>query len=243
MTCSVMDHVVSSLPGLFTCHYEKHIKKYVMETPFLLPDGDVLTFFFDPESGRLSDLGETVHRFVAQGISLEANKSWVQKSCLDPEVHFEYGELFIEDLRRPAALAGLINTAIRLADLELAKTQRRPKTFREDVKAYLSTLPITYVSKHRARLRDAQFTFDFYVESPRHAYIETMHAQPKFVQQVGINLLGKWAIAKKNDANMLLITVLHPGLILPTIVSEQLSDLSLMVPWEYRVRLADALAS
>lgn len=243
MTCSVMDHVVSSMPGLFTCHYEEPTKKYVLETPFLLPDGDVLTFFFDPESGRLSDLGETVHRFVAQGISLEANKAWVQKSLIDPEVHFEGGELFIQELRRPAALAGLINTAIRLADLEMAKTQRRPKTFQEEVKAYLSTLPIKYVSKHRTMVRDAQLTFDFYIESPRQAYIETMHAQPKFVQQVGINLLGKWDIVKKNDASTLLITVIHPGLKLPTVVYEQLDDVSLMVPWEYRTRLAGVLAS
>ncbi|WP_146039000.1 hypothetical protein [Sulfobacillus sp. hq2] len=176
----MIDQVVSSMPWLFTCHYEEPINKYVMETPFLLPDGDVLTFFFDPESGRLSDLGETVHRFVALGISLEANKAWVQKSLIDPEVHFEYGELFIEKLHRPAALAGLINTAIRLADLELVKTQRRPKTFPEDVKAYLSTLPIKYFSKHRIMIRDAQLTFDFYVESPRRAYIETVHAHPKF---------------------------------------------------------------
>lgn len=242
MTHSMVDHVVNSLPGLFTCHYEEPTHKYILETPFLLPDGDVLTFFYDLESGRLSDLGETVHRFLAQGISLEATKTWLQKSFIDPEVRFEHGELFIEELGSPAALAGLINTAIRLSDLELAKTQRRPKTFREDVKAYLSTLPIKYVSKPRVTLRDAQLTFDFHVESPRQAYIETIHAQPKFVQQVGINLLGKWAIAKKSDPATLLITVVHPGLKVPTIVYEQLEDMSMMVPWEYHTRLAGVLA-
>lgn len=243
MPCNDVEHLLQALPALFSSEYEESTGKYVLSTPFYLPDGDVLTFFFDCESGRLSDLGETVHRLALQGISVEGNKTWVRRSLLDPEVHFDSGELFIDTVNRPTALAGLINTAIRLADLELAKYQRRPKTFREDVKSYLSSLPIEFVSKYRAPLRDVQLTFDFYVSSPRPAYVETMHAQPKFVQQASLNVLGKWTIARKSEPSTRLITVVHPGLTLPSIVLEPLQELSLVVPWDYRDRLERLLVS
>lgn len=44
------------------------------------------------------------------------------------------------------------------------------------------------------------------------------------------NVLGKWTIVKKNDANTLLITVIRPGLHLPAVFYEQLDDISVMVP-------------
>ncbi|WP_134439697.1 DUF1828 domain-containing protein, partial [Methylacidiphilum caldifontis] len=136
MTCEKIEGLLCTFPALFSCEYEEHIQKYVLKTPFYLPDGDMLTIFFDPESGRLSDLGETVHRFASQGISIEGNKTWLRRSLLDPEVHYDSGELFIETLDRPTALAGLINTIIRLTDLEIARSPRQPKKFREDGKAY-----------------------------------------------------------------------------------------------------------
>ena len=238
-----MEHLLDAFPGLFSCEYEESTQKYVLKTPFYLPDGDMLTFFFGPNSSRLSDLGETAHRFASQGISVEGNKAWFRRSLVDPQVHFDSGELFIETLDQPTALAALINTAIRLADLELAKSQRRPKTFREDVKSYLSSLPIAFVSKYRANFRDVQLVFDFYVSSPRSAYVEIFHAQPKFVNQASIQILGKWTLASGTDANVRRITVVHPGMRLPSLTYDRLQDLSAVVPWDYRERINELLVS
>ncbi|MCY0878245.1 MAG: hypothetical protein OWU84_04830 [Firmicutes bacterium] len=183
-----------------------------------------------------------MHRFASQGISIEGNKTWLRRSLLDPEVHYDSGELFIETLDKSTALAGLINTIIRLTDLEMARSPRKPKTFREDVKAYLSSLPIEFVSKYRAVLQEMQLTFDFYVSKPHRAYLETMHAQPKFVQQASLQVLGKWSIAKV-DNTVKLITVIHPGMMLPNIVVAQLEEVSTVIPWDYRERLKAILVS
>lgn len=64
--------VLPALPRRFHSRPHPHIPDAtVLETPWTLEDGDVVTLVYEARTQRLTDLGETAHRLVAAGVPRE----------------------------------------------------------------------------------------------------------------------------------------------------------------------------
>lgn len=87
----------------WTCTWDAHRTGWVLGTPFTDPDGDFLTLFLDPATGRISDGGETVHALVVREQPLQ--RSWLTLALRHRPVQYEAGEFWIGDA---TALADLI---------------------------------------------------------------------------------------------------------------------------------------
>jgi hypothetical protein len=133
---SIETHL-SDIASLFTCtpgtpgRLTQHFTRII--TPFHLPDGEVLDFYYRHEAGTffLTDLGTTLQWLKGQWVeeSLPASvRDLLPDICQAESVELRSGHLRIR-LTQEAEIAGglirLAQTALRIADLRFALYAQR----------------------------------------------------------------------------------------------------------------------
>jgi Domain of unknown function DUF1828 len=131
---------LSDIASLFTCtpgapgRLTQHFSRIV--TPFHLPDGQVLDFYYREEAQGhfFTDLGTTLQWLRGQWVeeSLPASvRSLLPEICQAESVELRSGQLRIR-VTQEAEIAGglmrLVQTALRIADLRFALYLQRPAT-------------------------------------------------------------------------------------------------------------------
>ncbi len=74
-----------------------------------------------------------------------------------------------------------------------------------------------------------------------HAFIKTLATPSKFVQPVGLTMLGTWDLVRGEYSDSTRVTVVGLRVRLPRILTQRLEDVSYVVPWENRTRLMGLL--
>lgn len=240
-----VDAILRALPDAFRYNpaYNVGTDFSAVETPLVLPDGDALPIFYDRQRDRFADLGETMHWLLASGVPIEQT-NWLpafEATLQITGVRLLGGALVTEGPASAALLLELVQSVLRLGEHAAMNPVRPRPIFRETVKAYLKNeVGASVRTQYRLTVQDAQLTFDFYVEDS-HAFIKTLATPSKFVQPVGLTMLGTWDLVRAECSNSTRVTVVGPHVRLPRILIRRLEDVSCLVPWENRTRLKGLL--
>ena len=151
------------------------------------------------------------------------------------------GALVTEGPASAPLLLELVQSVLRSGEHGAVNLVRPRPIFRETVNAYSKNeVGASVRSQYRLTVQDAQLTFDFYVEDS-HAFIKTLATPSKFVQPVGLTMLGTWDLVRGEYSDSTRVTVVGPRVRLPRILTQRLEDVSYVVPWENRTRLMGLL--
>lgn len=148
-----------------------HSDWYCIDTPFMGAFNDSIEIYALKNNGSiiLSDNSETLNNLELQGVNIQGSKK--RREILD-NILLSYGlsqkdkELVIEANERnfPQKKHNFLTAILEINDLAVLSKHNVSSIFKEDVRAYLNELEITYtpefISKGSTGL---EFTFDFQI--------------------------------------------------------------------------------
>ncbi len=148
-----------------------HSDWYCIDTPFMGAFNDSIEVYALKNNGSiiLSDNSETLNNLELQGVNIQGSKK--RREILD-NILLSYGlsqkdkELVIEANERnfPQKKHNFLTAILEINDLAVLSKHNVSSIFKEDVRAYLNELEITYtpefISKGSTGL---EFTFDFQI--------------------------------------------------------------------------------
>lgn len=251
ISCAEIQDAVSRSPLVRTCDVLTP-QSIRMMTPFLYPDGSNIDLFAleqAEEAGQLmiTDYGQTRSWLNDIGIDINSNrnrKRMAEHACELLNLEYDGWQIkspVISLDRVPDTLYRVAQACVRLSDLMFTKRRQLASPFKDDVEEFFTDLSVAFEgASSLVGTSGVLVSVDFVVRGP---YQESLVLLiPRYTHASANETFVRWYELRANDAQKL--TILNDDL--TTLRDDdrgRLESLSLVLPWQDREQIREALSA